>query len=168
MHVVHIYSVSEKGFPHLKWMPFCLIKAALFYSAKQPFFVSSNCIYFLARALVIGTSGGMVRCLHCDSCSMHETCIVLWIITSVELRSRGAPQALSLLCLELAQESGLRVDLLSTLQLQSTTLLLRQTCAIIFLYIIHPNSAPFVILVIFCGALIRQNTVNYMHQVLLG
>ena len=35
-----------------------------------------------------------MRCLYCDSCSMLERCSVLWIITSVELLSRGTSQGL--------------------------------------------------------------------------
>ena len=66
-------------------------------------------LYIFPGALVIGTTvtstGAATVLAHmCDSCSLHE--ILNWITTPLELRSSGAPQALSLLCLELAQESG--------------------------------------------------------------
>ena len=96
-----LYSIqlSQYLFPCMQdwYTVFCLIKTALLYSAKQSVIVFGNskapivnCTYF-SGTLVIGTTGDVVRCLYCDSCSMLKRCS---IITSVELLYRGASQGL--------------------------------------------------------------------------
>ena len=93
---------------------------------------------FFPGALVIG----VVRCRYFGS---TKDAAFFGIITSVELRSRGASQAISLLCLKLAQESGLCSKKYSRLQLQSARSIIAAN--------VHTNFFP--------GALIRQNTVFY-------
>ena len=91
-----------------------------------------------------------MRCLYCDSCSMLERCSVLWIITSVELRSRGASQGLSLLC------PRKRPVVRPPKSISDASITKR--CSIIAPNVHdnfpeHPNRAPFTILIIFFLAL---------------
>ena len=64
--------------------------------------------------------------------------------SSVELRSRGASQGLSLLCLELAQGSGLWFDLQKVF-LDTPIITKRRSIIALKLAPEHPNSAAFAI-----------------------